>query len=531
MAENSFRRDPIISGNVPRIERRHPEWRGLLASSNFQGQPVKGVYFFAGERGSNAPLYTSHPLDERDAHWNSDPSTRTWVMDRLVKAHVNTVVMSYWSNMPQWSPMELDPSSLKGVLDAVQNRPLVVMPAIEGGFDQEHPEIPHWEFSAEFPTNAGKAAPGLVERIGWLAELFKGRMNLWAQMYDREGYARYAVNLLHVGSDVMDQNAPNADEIFAAAFDTVAAVVERRFKIRVGFTLDAIGGKRYSPYPQSAGAALERHASVLAIQGFASEVFSGKVKSNSPCPAETDWRLCPPYDNNISNLETLADWKRAAVRDWVQTGVPVILDVSNGFDGRIVWKKVGAGFWGDNLDYTEDRWRNWLSLLKGPGIRGISFNTWNGYTEGYAAVPTREHGFTVYNWLTDLLEPPPWDFSHMHYVNGARTHRVYGAIGEKWIQLGSDRGFGAPVSDELPSTFGRMQHFTDGKMIYWSKTTGAHELHGIIAKTYREENGDASCLGLPVSDEEANGSGRVSHFQHGRIDWYPGDARGRITCW
>src|SRR6185295_5913251 len=140
----------------------------------------------------------------------------------------------------------------------------------------------------------------------------------------------------------------------------------------------------------------------------------------------------------------------------------------------------------------------------------------------------REHGGTVYEWLTDLLEPPPWDYSHMHYVNGARTHRVYGAICEKWIRLGADRGFGAPVSEELPSALGRMQHFTDGKAIYWSGTTGAYEVHGVIGRTYREEGGDASRLGLPVSDEQPNGGGAFSLFQNGRIDWAPGDVRGRI---
>ena len=515
--------------------RLHPDWRGLLASTGFEGQPMKGTYFFPGETiKENAWLYTAHPLDPRDEHWNnSDPATRGWVMDRMVYAHVNTVVMSYWSNMPQWSPMEIVPATLSGVLDAVQERPLVVMPAIESGSDPDHPEIPQWEFSGEFPINPGgfELAPGLVQRIGWLVELFHSHMHLWAKMYDRDGYPRYAVHLLHVGSDLIEQDAPGADEMFAHAFDIVAAEVEVRFSIRVGFTLDVIGGKRYSPNPREAGAALERTASVLAIQGFASEVFS-KLVENGPRCYEDDWRRCVPYDNNVDNLERLADWKRAAIRDWVDTGVPVILDVSNGFDGRIVWRREinGTGFWGDNLDYTDDRWRNWMSQLKGFGVKGITFNTWNGYTEGYAAVPSREHGWTVYNWLTDLLEPPPWDYNHMHYVNGARTHRVYGAICEKWFRLGADRGFGAPVSEELPSALGRMQYFADGKAIYWSGSTGAHEVHGLIAKTYREENGDAGCLGLPVTDEEANGEGRVSYFQHGRIEWSPGDARGRIFC-
>jgi uncharacterized protein with LGFP repeats len=173
-----------------------------------------------------------------------------------------------------------------------------------------------------------------------------------------------------------------------------------------------------------------------------------------------------------------------------------------------------------------------MSQLKGQGIKGITFDTWNGYTEGYAAVSSIEHGSTVFDWLTDLLEPQPSDCSHMHYVNGARTHRVFGAICAKWMALGADRGFGAPVSDELPSTRGRVSYFADGRAIYWSAATLAHEVHGAIAKTYRRIGADASCLGLPVSDEQASdiGLGRVSNFEHGRIDWEQGDREGRVTC-
>lgn len=504
--------------------------RGLLASPQFEGKPVKGVYFFPGESGGNAWMYTAHPLDPRDGQWNSRPETRAWVIDRMIRAHVNTIVMSYWSNMPQWSPMALDATSLPGVLEAVRGRPLVIMPAIEGGHDAAHPEIPQWEFGREFPAHpeTGKAAPGLVERVGQLVSLFKGRMEAWAQLYDREGQPRYAIHLLHVCSHVIDRNpGSRPDETFARAFDTVAEEVYKRFKVRVGFTLDAIGRMYYSPYPQRAGVALERTASVLAVQGFASEVFSGLVKNGPPCTQE--WQKCQPHDNNRDNLDHLTGWKRAAVGDWVATDVPVILDVSSGFDGRIVWKSLGTGFWGDNLDYTEDRWRNAMSLLRGPGIKGITFNTWNGYTEGYAAVPTREHGATVYNWLKDLLEPPPWEFRHRHYVGGKATHRVSGPICEKWIQLGADRHFGAPTGPERRIKRGRAQDFTGDRAIFWSSATGAHEVHGLILKTYQRAGADKSALGLPISDEEAMVRGRVSRFENGRIEWHTGGASGVVT--
>jgi hypothetical protein len=443
-------------------------------------------------------------------------------MDRMVQAHVNTVVLSYWSNMPQWSPMQIDATTIPGVPDAVQGRPLVILPTIEGGFDSQHPEIPHWEFSHEFPGSA----TGLICRIGDLVELFDGKMNLWARLYDRAGDPRYAVHILHVGS----QASNTTDQQFAQAFDKVATKVADQYGILIGFTLDPIGGLPYSPNPRSAGTLFESTASVLAIQGYICEVFSGLIRNGPPC-SDPDWHNCHPVDNNkpLAHLEALADWKRATLQDWVGSGVPVILDVSNGFDGRIVWAKDGAGFWGDNLEYTYDHWRNWLSELKGKGVKGITVNTWNGYTEGYATVPSVEHGDTVYNWLVDLLESPPWDFSHMHYVNGARTFRVYGAICEKWIQLGADRGFGAPTSDEQSTGRGRVQHFADGKAIYWTEETRAHEVHGIIAQTYLLVGAGASRLGFPISDEVPNGQDRVQYFEHGRIDWSPGDTVGRIT--
>jgi hypothetical protein len=201
-------------------------------------------------------------------------------------------------------------------------------------------------------------------------------------------------------------------------------------------------------------------------------------------------------------------------------------------DQRIVFKdsEDGVGIWGDNMDYTEYRWRNWMSQLKGPTIKRITVDTWNGYTEGWVTVPSLEHGETVYTWLADLLEPDPRHYSHMHYVNGARTFRV--AICEKRIQLGADRRFGVPVTNELQSVRGRVSFFTDGtarKAIYWSGATSAHEVHGLIARTYWEAGGDGGRLGLPISDEEPSGHDRVSRFEHGQIDWTPGDTQGRIS--
>jgi hypothetical protein len=250
------------------------------------------------------------------------------------------------------------------------------------------------------------------------------------------------------------------------------------------------------------------------------------IRISPPCPPH---QTCAPYDNNVDNLGPIADWKRTNARAWVATGVPVLLSVSNGYDARVVWARYGTGIWGDNHDYTDDRFRNWVSEMKGNGIKGITFDTWNGYTEGYVAVPSKEHADTVYAWLRDLFRPDPRKCDHVHYEAGAPAHRVFGSICAKWVRLGGDRGFGAPLSNELPSALGRVSHFAGGS-IYWSPGTHAHEVHGAIARKYAQAGGDASCLGLPVHDEEASGGARVSRFQHGVILWQRGGPGAQIQC-
>ena len=48
-----------------------------------------------------------------------------------------------------------------------------------------------------------------------------------------------------------------------------------------------------------------------------------------------------------------------------------------------------------------------MGRLCRPQISGIVFNTWNGYTEGYAAVPTREYGDVNHAWLKRLFAVDP----------------------------------------------------------------------------------------------------------------------------
>jgi hypothetical protein len=98
-------------------------------------------------------------------------------------------------------------------------------------------------------------------------------------------------------------------------------------------------------------------------------------------------------------------------------------------------------------------------------------------------------------------------------------------IRAKYESLGGPHGFlGIPTSEEFPAGGGRGlgMHFQGGS-IYWSPSTGAHEVRGAIRDRWAAANWENGFLGFPISDEFSAGSGRGrgSHFQNGSIYWSP----------
>jgi uncharacterized protein with LGFP repeats len=84
------------------------------------------------------------------------------------------------------------------------------------------------------------------------------------------------------------------------------------------------------------------------------------------------------------------------------------------------------------------------------------------------------------------------------------THEVHGAILEKYQELGAESSFlGYPVTDEsgTPDGVGRFNHFQAGS-IYWTPSTGAHEVHGLIRDYWSAHGWERNAaLGYPISDE------------------------------
>lgn len=108
---------------------------------------------------------------------------------------------------------------------------------------------------------------------------------------------------------------------------------------------------------------------------------------------------------------------------------------------------------------------------------------------------------------------------------------VHGAIEQEWLHLRADPGAfqpGAPLTDELPTPTkaGAFDHF-ERAPIYWSPTTGAHEVHGDFFTYHARQGWECSWLGYPLSEErpitdEGGLNGEVAQdFQGGTLLWSP----------
>jgi hypothetical protein len=113
----------------------------------------------------------------------------------------------------------------------------------------------------------------------------------------------------------------------------------------------------------------------------------------------------------------------------------------------------------------------------------------------------------------------------IHWTPSTGAHEVHGAIGDNWANLGWERSFlGYPITDETPTPdgIGRYNNFQSGS-IHWTPSTGPHEVHGWIGWEWSNLGWERGVLGYPVTDETATPDriGRYNHFQSGSIYWTP----------
>ena len=368
---------------------------GRLANPGFEDQPIKSVFFFAGSArdgtqsyecrpSSNMGLYTIHPSDARHLGWSQSAANRTFAIDTMIEAGVNVVYMSYWGprgtdNWASWAPMQTSTFSHDELFQAAGGKNILIAPYIEACAATK--SSPGYSFTECFPGPAGNPAPELVARLKDLIDRYllhppdsrsPGR---WAQVYDRSGQKRYLVCLIGVASNQDGMT----DERFANGFDQVADRVFRDTGVRIGFAIDVMPPDTYLyakflPSAEKTGPWLFQQSSILAIQSY----FSG-------------------HSIGVNDEDTIIAWKQRFSSQWINTGIPFLQDISPGYDAHLVFP--GPHIFGNTSSWREAQ----TQLVRKLACQGVTFSAWNGYTEGYAGVPTVEYGDAAYRWAREVF--------------------------------------------------------------------------------------------------------------------------------
>lgn len=136
-----------------------------------------------------------------------------------------------------------------------------------------------------------------------------------------------------------------------------------------------------------------------------------------------------------------------------------------------------------------------------------------------------------------------YQYGSIYWSPSTGAHEVHGAIRDKWAWYGWDRSFlGLPLTSEITASdgIGRYNHFQNGS-IFWSPSTGAHEVHGAIRDRWFALGWER--FGYPTTDETAgtpspfDGSvGRYNEFRaslpsgaaDSTIYWHNGDGAHAI---
>jgi hypothetical protein len=229
-------------------------------------------------------------------------------------------------------------------------------------------------FYSEFPSNLSN----MVSRIYWLVSNFAHHSN-WLRMYDQNGEERIAIFLIetiHLGTiNPID---------FAQGFVSVASQIELLTEEKIGFIIDPTPLPPYGSTEGPDPTILESTECILAVNPF-------NICSQG---------LTLPGRTGLSETDRL-DYAESVVAYWSNSTIPFITPFLPGYNAHIVFPDADIyGFSDTWLNSQKNR------LLQYPN-QGVSFDCWNGYSEGYAIVPTVEDGMRIYNWAVSIISGLP----------------------------------------------------------------------------------------------------------------------------
>jgi hypothetical protein len=358
---------------------------GRIANESHRDQRVYTGLFFGGPHNPNSvPLFTRHPLDADRLDWTSTADIR-FALQRLVDLGLNTITLSYFGHegdtdafAPTWLfsrtrwPHEGRPGNYTEAEQIARVRQLFAVAREMGLLVAPLLEVtPNNRFFDYFPGNLDE----LLERAGWLLKHFGDEPN-FLRGFDRAGKVRHVlwqIEAIHLGQvDALD---------FAGGFDKAAQLLYERTGHPVGWWLDPTPLPPFGSHAGPEPAALLTASSVLAINPF-------NITSQGPGASEPEERITPE--------ERLA-YARRITETWAPSGIPYIAPLLPGYDAHIVFPHLAT------YGFTADWLRRQQELAVANGNAGVSFDTLNGFTEGYNVYPTEEDGDTVTRWARESV--------------------------------------------------------------------------------------------------------------------------------
>lgn len=606
---------------------------------------MKAVYFFAGNMPAETNLHTVRSSDpSNDYYWTTTKSSQAPQLQKVKNVGFNVISAPYfgkWSHGPRFS--DTTQEAYIDLANQANAKGLLILPALEKSencisgppFDQYGlGGATAWDICPNvfFDSTTFDQQGLLVNTQAWLDRVIEivdlllvnpSAPGNWAQIYDRNGVPRYAINISH--SAQRRVAGTETDQSVAYALSLIESAVYQQRGVRIGFTFDTwLDNEDCSNMVANPcyvnvrpGTAPTTRDYMLGIQGFGTELqFFGAAKAYA-C-ADKSNRVQGYVVNGVTKYQTnanaypsvvkqISDGKKSFLKSWIDSGVPVYLDVSPGYDGTKVFAPsnpisdictttdpgVLLGDTGRTGSPVFDRWRNAQAEFKGHGVKGVVFNSWNGYTEGMVAEDTIEHGDVERRWLTDFLQADPRLCDVYHYANGVRDYHVFGSIcvkyGESAIggeygtlgppvgnavastslsgiyyqpftqgriywngskatevhgaiynvfaQRGYEGGYGYPTTDELPTPYASfvgtpwLRRYNDftGGGSIYYNEYGTYAVWGAINQRYIADGRDLGSCGAPLSNEYSYGGGGRLDLERGRIEWYPSTGT-RVYC-
>ena len=513
---------------------------GLLASPGYENKPSKGVYFFPGDPKASG-LFTSVSNKQwRDYAWNdSSPlgfAARNQIIAEIAAVGANVIFAQYNGAYSDKHFVNNTEAAFMGVFfsSRLVNGPLVI-PSLEASF----------QCGGDCPSDAQPVfdpvrdiAPPTTTGVSWITHLVNlivanGVQDKWAQLYDRFGVPRYAIQISEAASKSLPPNDPKApedvqrggDRKYVEALEEIQRQVEKNTGITIGFVLTPVEDSKHYSIIQSNPdriADLTDCHSCLAIMPYFSELPRVHQECEDHAPAGFRGFIDCNEGGNIGNLARL---KKDRTKLWVNSGTPYYLDLDSGYDAHIVFndrrpagQRSVRAVWGET-GYLYDAWRNAQSELKGhqgDGNRapsGVIYNSWNGYTEVAVAVDS-----THLKWDPSFLVPvcrssegPCETVGHepLGYPYSPPPVTV-----QRWMV---NKDFNDLRRRWLKDVFSVDPRLCD----HYYYENGQRKFHviGAICEKFTEKYGEYGPLGAPTSDAYQKGAWTVQDFRSGQVYW------------